>query len=148
MLVAPPLPEVTMKNVTRSCHMPPPNDTSLSTLKWTQIVFMHRGTDRQLKTTLKALGMEDHSLGLAWAIFQLWTQDFVTLFSTTRMMACVHWASAFSRHRATVCTPCAHCYHARGRKRLPFILPPHTHTHLGIYLLASPLQTWINAEWA
>lgn len=78
MLVAPPLSEVTMKNVTRSCHMPPQNDTSLSTLQWTQIVFMHRGTDRQLETTLKAVGMEDHSLGLAWAVFQVRTQDFVT----------------------------------------------------------------------
>lgn len=39
---------------------------------------MHRGTDRQLETTLKAVGMEDHSLGLAWAVFQVRTQDFVT----------------------------------------------------------------------
>lgn len=135
MLAAPPPPEVTMKNVTRFRQMSLPNNTSLRTLKWTQIVFMHRGTDWQLQTTLKSFGPGGPLSWIRLGHFPAPDPGFCHLASRMRMTTRVHWASAFSRHRATVCTPVQSCYHARGRTWLPFILPP----LLGIHLSAPSL---------
>lgn len=130
------------------CHQILPHASS----KWHFIEHTEVNTDclyapRNRSATRDNLESCGHGGPLSWTCLGRFPgpdPGFCHLVSTARMMACVHRASAFSRHRATVCTPCAHCYHARGRKWLPFTLSP----HLSVYLLTSPLQTWMNAEWA